>query len=662
MLKDLLFRHAIHFANDAIVLGDEAGLVVATNDRAVQMYGYSESEFSGLPVSALRSEAARARQSEDMAAAAASGKTYTTEHRRKDGSVFPVEISMRSMDVAGKTYWLGIQRDISERVAAERHIAMLQRLYLAIHSANRAVILAVSESEMLERICATCTEYGFALAWVGMEREGVVRPVVVSGFGAEYIQGLRITTDPDDPSSHGATGTAFRTQTKAIFNDFMADPRNWPWRERAEHFGWASSAAFPLFRLGKCVGALTLYSGTIGQFGPEEIDVLTELAENISFALDRFAADSRRRTLEVEVEKSEARFRFLFENMVEGFAYCRLMFQDGRPSDFTYLSVNRAFETLTGLKDVVGRVVSEVIPGIHQTNPELLESYASVALGGAPIKMESYLPELDIWFSVSAYGAGDNCFVAVFDNITERKRAQETIQRTVDELSRSNAELERFAYVASHDLQEPVRSVVSYAQLLARRYGGQLGPDGDEYIRFLVEGAKRMGALVRDLLSYSRVGAAKRPFGLVDMGAVVAAAQANLAAAIAESGTVVTVGHLAHVIGDDALLIELVQNLLHNAIKFQRDGVPPAIRVECVTLGGEKVFMVRDNGIGIDGEYFEKIFVMFQRLHTQDHYAGTGIGLAVCKKIVENHGGRIWVESAPGQGASFFFTLAITSD
>jgi len=663
MLKDLLFRHAIHFANDAIILSDGEGWLVAANDRFVAMYGYIATDFAGMHVSALRSDATRDAQAEDLAAvAAAGGRTYITEHRRKDGSVFPVEISMRSMDVAGKSYWVGILRDISERVAAGRHIDLLKRLYQVIRSANRAVIVAASEREMLERICGACTEYGFAMAWVGMADGAVIRPVAVSGAGADYLQGISIATDPSDPNAHGATGTAFRTGRKAVFNDYHSDPRTMPWRDRARQFGWMASAAFPLFRGGACVGTLTLYSQIIGHFGPDEVEVLTELADNISFALDRFATDARRQTLEAAMASSEARFRSLFENMVEGFAYCRLLVEDGRPVDFSYLDANRAFETLTGLTNVVGRKVSEVIPGIHQSNPELLATYANVALGGPPIQLESYVPALDIWFSIAAYGAGEGCFVAVFDNITERKKSHELILRTVDELSRSNAELERFAYVASHDLQEPVRSVVSYAQLLSRRYGGRLDPDADEFIGFMVGAAKRMGALVRDLLSYSRVGAAKQPFAVVDMAAVAAASAANLAAAIAEAGAKVTIGRLPAVVGDETLLVELVQNLLHNAIKFRRDEVPLEISLACIEEDGERVFVVRDNGIGISPEYFDKIFVMFQRLHTLDKYAGTGIGLAVCKKIVDNHGGRIWVESEPGNGARFLFTLPIESD
>ena len=247
--------------------------------------------------------------------------------------------------------------------------------------------------------------------------------------------------------------------------------------------------------------------------------------------------------------------------------------------------------------------------------------------------------------------------VGTIQDITERRRAEAELESLVDELRRSNAELEQFAYVASHDLQEPLRMVSSFTQLLRRRYEGQLDATADEFIGYAVDGASRMQTLINALLEYSRVGTRGRPFAPVDTEGVFSAALANLRNAVAESGAeVVSVG-LPTVPGDEVQLMQLFQNLIANAVKF-RGEERPRVRVEARRRGREWLFSVTDNGIGIGEEYRERIFVIFQRLHGREEYSGTGIGLALCKKIVERHGGKIWVESEPGRGSTFYFTLA----
>ena len=248
-----------------------------------------------------------------------------------------------------------------------------------------------------------------------------------------------------------------------------------------------------------------------------------------------------------------------------------------------------------------------------------------------------------------------------FRDITERKRAEEKLKLTLADLARSNKDLEQFAYVASHDLQEPLRMVSSYTQLLARRYRGQLDSTAEKYIAYAVDGANRMQRLIEDLLAYSRVGARARGFEPVDSAAALDQALANLKATIEQSGAVVTHDPLPRVVHDKLLLAQLFQNLIGNAIKFHVEA-PPRIHVSARQKGEEWVLAVRDNGIGIDPQYAERIFTIFQRLHTNEEYPGTGIGLAICKKIVERGGGRIWVESQPGKGSTFYFTVPMGGD
>jgi len=238
------------------------------------------------------------------------------------------------------------------------------------------------------------------------------------------------------------------------------------------------------------------------------------------------------------------------------------------------------------------------------------------------------------------------------------KRLRDENKQGQDELARSNRDLEQFAYVASHDLQEPLRMVATYTQLLAERYKGKLDADADKYIHYAVDGALRMQVLVRDLLAFSRVGRQGTELATVDCNRVMETVLQNLEAATKESDAQVQYQQLPTVTADGSQLLQVLQNLIANAMKFHGTE-PPIIHVACEKKGRDWVFSVADNGIGIAPEHAETIFVIFKRLHTRTEYPGSGIGLSICKKIVEHQGGRIWVESTPGHGCTFFFALPV---
>ncbi|HSA96998.1 MAG TPA: PAS domain S-box protein [Acidobacteriota bacterium] len=251
--------------------------------------------------------------------------------------------------------------------------------------------------------------------------------------------------------------------------------------------------------------------------------------------------------------------------------------------------------------------------------------------------------------------------IAGVQDITERKLSEERMKRTLAELDRSNKELEHFAYVTSHDLREPLRMMTSFAQALERRYKDKLDGTADEYIHFIVDGASRMQRLIDDILVYSRVGTRGLPFEPVDMGRVLQEVLLNLRTAVDEAGARISSGPLPVIHGDPVQMQQVLQNLISNALKFRREEELPAVTVTASRTGPDWLFAVADNGIGVPPELFGRLFVLFQRLHPPDKYPGTGVGLAVTKKIVERHGGRIWVESEPGKGSTFRFTIPAES-
>ena len=333
-------------------------------------------------------------------------------------------------------------------------------------------------------------------------------------------------------------------------------------------------------------------------------------------------------------------------------------------TDGTILSYHavRASDLHIPSEQFLGKRMQDVLPPDVSTQFEQAVRKIAEAKSVAVIEYSLPMPDGIKFFEARLVPLMERQVMAIVRDITEeRKRAEESLARYADELERSNTELQQFAYIASHDLQEPLRAVSGYLQLIRKRYEGKLDKDADEFIAFAVDGASRMQALIEGLLDYSRVGTHGKEFAPTDSEAALKQAEQNLKAAIEESGAEITHDPLPTVTGDDVQLTELLQNLVANAIKFHRPDEPPRIHVSAEQKDGEWVFSVKDNGIGIAREDTERLFRIFTRLHARDEYEGTGIGLAVCKRIVERHGGRIWVESEPGKGSTFYFTIPATA-
>jgi PAS domain S-box-containing protein len=314
---------------------------------------------------------------------------------------------------------------------------------------------------------------------------------------------------------------------------------------------------------------------------------------------------------------------------------------------------------MEAFRNVKGGVVGHSIAEFHNELAGLIESVRKALTGETAITVME-LRGLHYEVACSPIHGPDESItgvIGVAHDISERVRAKEALEASAAELRRSNEELEQFAYIASHDLQEPLRMVASYTQLLERRYAAQLDDAAREFIGFAVDGARRMQEFITGLLQYSRVGTERRVFAEVNLGEVFETAIANLRIAIEESSASVTPRTLPVVRGDPRQLTQLFQNLIGNALKFRKPNQPPVIEVWGKPDGDLWQIAVQDNGIGVDPRFSQRIFTIFQRLHTRDEYEGTGLGLAICKKIVERHGGSIWVDSKEGEGATFSFTL-----
>jgi len=420
--------------------------------------------------------------------------------------------------------------------------------------------------------------------------------------------------------------------------------------------GFRSMISVPLISKDQVIGALNLRSIKPNAYTDRDLKIAESIGIQISGAIANALLFSEHKRTEEALRESERKFRDLYDHAPLGYhEYNREGYiTNVNRTDLEMLGytaeemIGRPIWKLNVNEDTVREQVMARLAGTQPPGKELERIYRRKDGTTFPALIEDRLI-LDEKGCIK----GIRCTI---QDITERKGVEKALKKKTEELARSNEDLEQFAYVASHDLQEPLRMVTSYVQLLARRYEGKLDSDADEFIGFATDGAVRMRKLINDLLTYSRVGTQGKELSPTDSEAVLAQSVNDLKVAVEENAALVTHDPLPTVMADRSQLGQLFQNLIGNAIKFQGNE-PPRVHISASRNGNGWTFSVRDNGIGIAAEYSERIFIIFQRLHSRQEYAGTGIGLAICKKIVERHGGRIWVESEVGKGTTFCFTL-----
>ena len=543
-----------------------------------------------------------------------------------------------------------------QRKKDEEHINRVNRLYSVLSQISHVMVQTNDKQKLFDETCRVLVEQGkFKMAWIGEidENTKLVKPISSFGNNDGYLDNILISIN-DSEFQKGPTGTSIKTGKYDVCNDIKNDPRMKPWKEKALKLDFRSSAAFPVKQKNKLLFPLTVYSSELDFFDENEIKLMNEISLEISFALDSLDKEEIKKKIEAELRDASLYNRSLLEVSLDPLV---TISPDGKITD-----VNFTTELVTGInrEELIGSDFSSYFTEPDKANEGYQRVFSDGFVKDYPLTIQHKSGALmHVLYNASVYknemGEIQGIFAAARD-VTELKKKEAELSRLNDNLSRSNAELEQFAYVASHDLQEPLRMVASYTQLLGKRYKGKLDDDADDFINFAVDGANRMQRLITDLLDYSRVTTRGKPFVNIELSSVADMAIENLHERIAESGAIITKETLPVVHGDEIQLMRVFQNLIDNAIKFKGKDVP-RIKITSKEERSKVIISIKDNGIGIESKYKDKVFVIFQRLNSHGDYPGTGIGLAICKSTIERHGGNIWLESEPGKGTSFYFTL-----
>jgi PAS domain S-box-containing protein len=605
------------------------GRISLVNRRTEEMFGYSRAELLGqsleilLPERFAKSHVAHRREYFAAPRVRAMGAGMDLAARRKDGTEFPIEIGLSHVNTPEGPLAFGVVRDISERRRTEAELLASENKLRSFVEAASEAILGVSPAGRILLVNRRTEEmFGYARAeLLGLELEALV------------------------PERFRATHAV---QSAGFFS-----------RPRVRHMGTEIELA-GLRKDGTEFPADIGLTHVSTPDGPMTFAMVKDVTDVKKTAEELQRVNSELRRSNAELAASEEKFRACFEGASQPIL--------GVSTDGRIILVNRRTEEMFGYsrEELLGEPMSMLYPerraATYRARVERAFVDPTIWFEDDPSEERVFLRKDGTEFPYTAgisnvdLPEGPLLF-AMINDVSASKKAADELKRVNEELRRSYTELEQFAHVASHDLQEPLRMVTSYLQLIERRYNDHLDDDGREFIHFAVDGAKRMKALIKDLLAFSRTGSDTTNRQAVEAGSVLEHALSNLKTAIDESGAQITIDSLPVISVDPVLFTQVFQNLIANAIKFQNNTVP-RVHISAHNQAAAWIFSVQDNGIGIEPHHRDRIFRIFERLHTSEQYSGSGIGLAITRKIVERHGGRIWVESQPGTGSTFHFSLS----
>jgi PAS domain S-box-containing protein len=640
------YRALIETAGDGIVSATENGTITSFNAAAERMFGFTREEAIGRPLTGLmpdRFHAAHKAGIErfvETREARLIGRTVAVTGRRKDGREFPLELSLTSWESGGQIFFTGVLRDTSGRRRIEQYFAT-----------ERAVLHVLAESSGIQEALLGALEalgegtgWDLGAVWTLEDGDDALRCAALWRAPTIEASAFRaLSRDSAFPPGVGLPGRVWKDCMPRWIEDVQQET-NFPRLPAAAEDGLHAAIALPLTTGGRFVGALELFTRERRPPDDELLKMLMVIAREVGHFLERRRTESALRELATIVE-------------------CAGDAIIGKTVDGIVTSWNPGAERLYGYSadEVVGQTIEIVTPAGHDDElPALLERVAAgeTIEGHETVRRrkDGTLVHVSLTIAPVPGRDGHRTDVAVIArDISDQKRAERELAATAAELERSNAELEKFGSIAAHDLSEPLHVISGFAELVQSRYADQLDDDGNRLLDAIGSASSRMERLIHDLLAYARFGR-RITREAVACGEVVEQVLASLAVRIDDADAALTVTPLPTVQGDSSQLGQLFQNLIANALKFV-NGSEPEVRISAEREEDAWCFSVADNGLGIEPEHAERIFEIFQRLHPRDAFPGTGIGLAICKRIVELHDGRIWAEAAPGGGSVFRFTI-----
>ncbi|MDP2388154.1 MAG: PAS domain S-box protein [Bacteroidota bacterium] len=587
-----------------VAITDQNGVIIHANDNFCKISGYSRGELIGQDHRIINSGYHSKEFMKNLWTTITNGKIWKGEikNRTKDGTFYWVDTSIVPfLNDQGKLFqYMTIQSDITTRKIAEEKLRTAQTyLQSSIESYKDVLVFSID------------TNYNYLLF------NSAFKTATMYAYGTEVEAGISmldsITVDKD------------REKAKANCDKALAGERH----TMLEVYGDVNRSYYE-----------TTYS-PIRDHNNELIGAAV-LSANVT----------KRKEVEHQLKAGEEKQKMLLDSIDEGFCIIEMIFDEQKkPIDYRFLEINASFEKQTGMHDAVGKRMREFAPNHEE---RWFQIYGKIALTGESIRFENQAEQLHRWYNVYAFRVGEPEVFQVailFNDITEHKKAEQQLQAV-------NKELEAFSYSVAHDLRAPLRSVNGYAEMLNEDYGNVLDGEGKRLIETIKQNAAKMGLLIDDLLAFSRLGRKQLQKTKTDMTALTNEVLAEVKQSITHQPQVI-INKLHDVMGDYSLLYQVMFNLISNAVKYSSKKESPLIQLSSEIKNNEVVFSVKDNGAGFDMRYVGKLFGVFQRLHTNKEFEGTGIGLATVYRIITKHEGKMWAEGKVDEGAAFYFTLPL---